>query len=174
LGLTLIASISLPDGGIPKREIAMQRRADGFSIVLKRNCSMSPAGLACVFAALGAFSLAIATGFALLGAWLLLPFAGLEVLALGAAFAWVARHATDRERIELVNGRLVVEVADGATHERFEVDARRVRLRLVEEERAGGARVLLCERATEREIGRYLGAGARGELAALLRRQLGI
>ena len=50
------------------------------------NCSISPTGLLCAFAALAAVTLAIATGFALMGAWLVLPFAGLEVLALGVAF----------------------------------------------------------------------------------------
>jgi uncharacterized membrane protein len=172
-GLTLIASISLPNGDIPKRVIAVQVRADGFSIILKRNCSISPSGLALVFGALGALSLAIASGFALLGAWLILPFAGLEALVLGAAFLWVARHATDHERIELVNGRLVIEVADGRQHERFEFEARRARLK-VETRIGGGVRVLLCERETELEVGRYLDTGLRSDLAAQLGRRLGI
>jgi uncharacterized membrane protein len=53
---------------------------------------MSPAGLAGVFAALGFLVLAIGAGFAFAGAWLVLPFAGLEVLALGAAFLAHARQ----------------------------------------------------------------------------------
>jgi uncharacterized membrane protein len=171
--LTLIASTSLPNGDIAKRAIAVQIRADGFSIILKRNCSISPSGLACVFGALGALSLAIASGFALLGAWLILPFAGLEALMLGAVFLWVARHATDYERIELVNDRLMIEVADGRQHGRFEMEARRARLK-VERRIGGGIRVLLCERETELEIGRYLDAGLRSDLAAQLGRRLGI
>ena len=51
-----------------------------------RNCSISPAGLLCAFGVLAAVTLAIGIGFALMGAWLVLPFAGLEVLALAAAF----------------------------------------------------------------------------------------
>ena len=38
------------------------------------------------FAGLAAVTLAIGAGFALLGAWPVLPFAGLEIVALGAAF----------------------------------------------------------------------------------------
>ena len=53
---------------------------------------MSPAGLFGVFAALAAVTLGIGIGFALCGAWLVLPFAGLEVLALGAAFVLHARE----------------------------------------------------------------------------------
>ena len=61
---------------------------------------MSPAGLAKVFAALSFLVLAIGAGFAAAGAWLVLPFAGLEVLLLGTAFALYARHAADYERLE--------------------------------------------------------------------------
>jgi uncharacterized membrane protein len=52
---------------------------------------MSPAGLLCAFAALAAVTLGIGIVFAVMGAWLVLPFAGLEVLALGAAFVLHAR-----------------------------------------------------------------------------------
>lgn len=54
---------------------------------------MSPAGLAMAFAALAALTLAIGVGFAMVGAWLVLPFAGLEVLALATAFFAYARRA---------------------------------------------------------------------------------
>ena len=64
----------------------------GFSPTLKRSCSISPAGLLCVYAALGSVSLAIGVGFALQGAWLILPFAGLEVVALAVAFLVYARR----------------------------------------------------------------------------------
>ena len=54
---------------------------------------MSPAGLAMAFAALAALTLTIGVGFAAIGAWLVLPFAGLEALALAAAFFVHARRA---------------------------------------------------------------------------------
>jgi uncharacterized membrane protein len=53
---------------------------------------MSPAALAAVFAALAGVVLAIGIGFALVGAWLVLPFAGLEVAGLGVAFVLHARR----------------------------------------------------------------------------------
>ena len=61
-------------------------------LILKRNCSMSPAGLAMAFAALAVVTLAIGVGFASVGAWLVLPFAGLEVLGLAVAFVVYARR----------------------------------------------------------------------------------
>ena len=59
-----------------------------------RNCSISPAAFAGALALLAIVTLAIGIGFAMLGAWLILPFAGLEVLALGAAFLFYARRFT--------------------------------------------------------------------------------
>ncbi len=53
---------------------------------------MSPAGLAAALAAPAFVTLAIGTGFALAGAWPVLPFAGLEVVALGVAFFAYARQ----------------------------------------------------------------------------------
>ena len=54
---------------------------------------MSPAGLATAFAVLAVLTLAIGAGFAFIGAWLVLPFAGLEVVILAAAFFVYARRA---------------------------------------------------------------------------------
>jgi uncharacterized membrane protein len=67
--------------------------ASASRLILKRNCSMSPVGLALAFAALAAVTLAIGAGFAFVGAWLVLPFAGLEALMLAVAFFVYARRA---------------------------------------------------------------------------------
>jgi uncharacterized membrane protein len=151
----------------PRREVAFREEHGGFSLVLKRNCSISPAGLACVFAALAAAVLAIGTGFAIAGAWLILPFAGLEVAMLAAAFVLQARHATDYERIELHDGRLQVEVADAQRRARFELDASRVRVGMQ------GPSLVLQGPGGEFELGRHLDADARIAFAAELKRRLG-
>ena len=156
---------------IPRRELAFLDERGGFSLTLKRNCSMSPAGLACVFAALALAALAIGTGFALAGAWLVLPFAGLEALALGAAFVLYARHAADYERIELGAGRLTVEVADAQRSARYELDARRVQVCVRNEH---GVRVVLRGPKEELEVGRNLDAEARLRFAAELDKRLRI
>jgi uncharacterized membrane protein len=63
------------------------------------------------------FSLAIAvTPLMWRGAWLVMPFTGIELLAVGVAFAIYARHAVDYERIRLFPHRLVIERMDA---ERF-------------------------------------------------------
>jgi uncharacterized membrane protein len=142
-------------------------------LTLKRNCSISPAALLRVFIALALVSLAIGAGFAALGAWLVLPFAGLEALLLGVAFVAYARRAADYERIELVSGRLVVEVAEAQRRALHEVDARRARVCL-ETGEGYGARVVLRAAEKELELGRHLDAVTRVAFAAELEKRLRI
>jgi uncharacterized membrane protein len=158
-------SLESPGANEP-RELPFREEKRGFSVTLKRNCSISPASLACVFAALAIAVLAIGAGFALLGAWLILPFAGLEVLLLAGAFLLQARHATDYERIELLGERLRIDVADGERVARYELDARHARLAMDQ-----GALVLRGPR--ERlELGRHLDAESRVAFATELQRRL--
>ena len=140
----------------------------GFSLILKRNCSISPAGLAGVFAALACLVVAIGAGFAFVGAWLVLPFAGLEVLLLGWAYVAYARRAADYERIELEAGRLTVEVGQAQKTSRYEMDACGARVRLEEE------RVLLSGAREQLELGRHLDAESRARFAAELQKRLRI
>jgi uncharacterized membrane protein len=163
--------VSLPIQEFPPRDFAFREGQGGFSLTLKRNCSISPAGLLCVFAALAAAALAIGAGFAIFGAWLILPFAGLEALLLGGAFVLYARRAGDYERIELAAGRLTVEVAEQMRTERFELDARRAQVVLQKGE-GYGARVLLRSGEEQLEVGRHLDADSRVGFAAELSRRL--
>jgi len=149
-----------------RRELPFHEGARGFSVILKRNCSISPAGLACVFAALGVAALAIGAGFALAGAWLILPFAGLEVLLLAAAFLLQARHATDYERIELDRGRLAIEVAQAARVARYELDARAVRVE------SDGRHIVLRGGREPLELGRHLDDESRAAFAVELKKRL--
>lgn len=138
----------------------------GFRVMLKRNCSISPRGFLRVLALLAALVLAIGAAFAAHGAWLILPFAGLEALLLGAAFWLTARHATDHERIELAHDRLTVDVSEGERERRYEMDARGVRVRFEH------GRVLLDAARAKLEVGRHLEEAARAGFAAELGRRL--
>ena len=160
--------MSTPSIEFPRRGLAFQEEHGGFSLTLKRNCSISPSGLACVFAALALAVLAIGTSFAIAGAWLILPFAGLEVLLLGGAFVLQARHATDYERIALEQGQLRVEVADGKRLARYELDARRVRVEV------DGSRVVLRGPQEALELGRHLDERSRIAFGAELKKRLRI
>ena len=81
--------------------------------LLRRNCSMTPTQLVALYLSLSAWSLAIAAAFWSRGATLVMPFAGIEILAVGAALLVYARHAGDRERVILTPGRLSVECTVG-------------------------------------------------------------
>ena len=161
----------MPSQELPVRVFAFQEGSSGFSLTLKRNCSISPAGLLAVFAALAVVSAAIGIGFAIAGAWPVLPFVGLEVAALGVAFVAYARRAADYERIELARGRLHVEVAEAQRRVQVQLDAGRARV-VLERSDGYGARVLLRDAAKEVEIGRHLDAPSRIEVAGELSRRL--
>ena len=139
----------------------------GFDFTIKRNCSISPQDLVCVLAFLACVSLGIAAVFACFGAWPILPFAGIEVIVLAAAFYLNGRHAADYERIALRKGRLVVEGSSAGRIEHHEFGL--PWLRVDERRRGPELRVLLRSRGDSLEIGRHLGAERRARLAADIR-----
>jgi uncharacterized membrane protein len=169
----------MPSQELPRRDLAFRDGLAGFSLTLKRNCSISPSGLLYAFGGLSVAALGIGIGFAIAGAWLILPFAGVEVLGMGVAFVLYARRAADYEKIELTEGRLTVEVTEAERRRRYQLDARRAQV-LLEKDEGYGARVWLHGapgggRSEEQlEIGRHLDAGSRVELAAELSRRLRI
>ena len=95
---------------------------------LVRNCSVTPVQLGWMYLSLCAVSLAIATFFWVLGARLVMPFAWLEIVAVGIAFAFYGRHAADGEKISLQGTRLVVERETAGRVERAEFDRSWVRV----------------------------------------------
>lgn len=142
----------------------------GFNLTVRRNCSISPRDLSRLFGAVVFVSFGIAAGFACVGAWMILPFAGLEMLALAAAFCVNGRHATDYERIALAEGRLVVEQRDVERLAHHEFNPAWVR---VSESRLGMQyRLLLRSHGTEFEIGRHLSPPQRVSLGKRLRARL--
>ena len=139
-------------------------------VVVRRNCSLSPAQSILVFGLAGLVPSIAALFWAFMGAWLVLPFAGLELVALGVAFWMQARHAVDSERIFMEAGKLVVEITDAGRMERHEFDPARTWLR--DEERRGTCRLSLGARGEVLEVGRHWDSGRRRELGAVLRQWL--
>lgn len=141
-----------------------------FSVVMKRNCSISPRALAWLLAVTAGLSFAIGIAFALFGAWPVLPFVGLEVAALALAFYVNGRHATDYERIALEDGLLVVEVRDADRLEAHRLNPRWAGLVVRGDRR--GMQLALRSHGREIEIGRHLDGPGRETLAAALRGRL--
>ena len=155
---------------IPRQYLAFQRQGSGFSLLLKRICSITPSGLLWVYGVIAVATMGIAAAFAALGAWMILPFAGIEILALGVAFAWNGRHAGDYERIQLGEGSLKVEVreSDSVRCHEFNPAWASVRVAGV----GSSMRVLLGVPGHSLEIGRHLRDEARLELAGELKKRL--
>lgn len=127
--------------------------------VLRRNCSLSPGALMLVFGSVAALSFAFGAMFAALGAWMILPFAGIELLALGAAFVIHGMHATDCERVRVAGDVVTVEVVEGRSSRVHEFQIRSVRLLAggeTEKRSAGGVSLKLVSRGREVEVGRHL------------------
>jgi uncharacterized membrane protein len=133
---------------------------------LKRNCSLAPRQLVLVYLALCGLSLGIGAGFWSLGALMVLPFAGVELLAVGAAMVVYARHAADNESIRLLPGRLVVERAFGRRVERVEFTPAWVR---VEPEHGDRSLIELSGQGRRISVGRFVRPELRRELADELR-----
>jgi uncharacterized membrane protein len=136
---------------------------------LKRNCSVTPAQLGWLYASLCVVTLAIGTFFWFQGAVLILPFAWLELAAVGFAFLVYARHAADGEHILLQGQRLVVELESAGRLERAEFNREWVRV-----EPSAGDRSLIEVSGQGRRInvGRYLRPELRPALAQEIRRAL--
>ena len=134
--------------------------------LLKRNCSATPLQVMWLYASLTALSLGIGAFFWMQGAPLVMPFAWLELAAVGAALMLYARHATDRESIRLEAGQLTVEHVSGRHVERVAFLPEWVRV-----EPAQGARSLIELSGQGRSIcvGRFVRPELRRQLADELR-----
>jgi len=147
-----------------------RRREDsaalGMQWVMKRNCSIAPRDMVVVYFALCTVSLAIAGGFWWFGAKTVMAFAGLELLALGAALAVYARHATDCETITLAGRELAIEHRCGVGIESARFRAEWVR---VEPARGDGSLVEVSGEGQRTCVGRYLRPEWRAQLAQELR-----
>ncbi|MDQ6679709.1 MAG: DUF2244 domain-containing protein [Pseudomonadota bacterium] len=134
--------------------------------LLKRNCSLAPRQLLTFYASLCLLSLAIAGVFWIRGALLVMPFAGAELLAVGAALLVYARHAADREIIRLRTGRLVVRRFYGPRVEQIEFEPAWVR---VEPESGDRSLIELSGQGRRISVGRFVRPELRRQLADELR-----
>jgi len=136
---------------------------------LARNCSFAPAQLVGMYLSLCALSLAIAVFFWMRGAFLVLPFTGLEIVAVGIAFVVYGRHAADGEWISLEGTRLVVERETAGRLERSEFDRQWVR---VEPKTGDRSLITLSAQGRMVQVGRFVRPELRAALASEIRMAL--
>lgn len=151
-----------------------EQDADCFRLTVRPNCSLSWARTKALFAFFAACLLVVAWWFASLGAWMVLPFAGLELAVLGAGLYFSALAGHRREVIEidaaelrvLRGGRRLAVIARLPRHwtrASLQADPRRWYPR----------RVLLTCGGKRLEVGAALVEAEREQLAAMLAERLG-
>jgi uncharacterized membrane protein len=136
---------------------------------LRRNCSITPMQLGWLYLSLCVLSLGIGTAFWFQGAPMILPFAGIELVAVGAAFLLYSRHATDGERIYLAGPQLVVEWENGGKLQRTEFQREWVR---VEPTFGDGSLIELSGQGRSINVGRFVRPELRPVLAKEIRMAL--
>lgn len=141
---------------------------------MARRCSLSSGGRRAAFGVVAAVTVAIAGGFALAGAWVILPFSGLELAFLYGVLLLLGRQHGDYERISLQGDRLILESVDSRRARRLEFNRCWTRVVLGRDPVSGHRRVALKSHGREVEIGRFMNDNERLALAGELRRRTGL
>ncbi|MFM7275367.1 MAG: DUF2244 domain-containing protein [Gammaproteobacteria bacterium] len=151
------------------------RREDELArIVIRPNRSADWRDNRLLWVVLAAHSLVIATGFALAGAWVILPFAGLETLLLGALLWHVQRRCSRQEVITLSGPLLSIAKGIGRPEHSWDLALEGASVSVQETEFPNDPpRISLCSGATQVDVGGFLSREEGEELVDALRR-LGI
>jgi uncharacterized membrane protein len=82
---------------------------EDFKCIARPNCSLSKQGRIYAVTIVAVFSFVIAAFFCFFGAWMVLPFTGLECMAVAAAFYYMQCHSNDYESISIHENDLTIE-----------------------------------------------------------------
>jgi len=137
--------------------------------LLRLNCSLTPRQVLLSYCPVGVLLAAIGLACWWLGAQWVLPFAALEIVVFAGALLVYARHAGDREVIELRPGHLVVRHCHAQHVNEVEFASSRVR---IEQRDAGSSLIEVSEQGRRAFVGRYMRPESRARLADELRRAL--
>jgi uncharacterized membrane protein len=145
---------------------------ESYSVTFKPNCSLSAIGKVKVVLLLTIIPCCIAISFSYIGAWLVLPFVGLEIFALSYAFYHVNSHSSDYERISIAGDNLLIERCSGQQLSQYVLNP--YWAKVVRHELANGElRLGLQSHGKEIEIGCYLTRKQRESLAEQLQNRIG-
>lgn len=139
-----------------------------FEITTMPSCSLSVSAQRNIFLLVTVLTLVIASGFYMVGAWMVMPFAGLELLALALSLHYVNVGADDYESVCIRGDHLVVEKRSRKQIRRVEFSRYWVQVVL------SGQRLLLRSHGKEVEFGCFMGNGQRQALARKLKSMTGV
>lgn len=148
--------------------------SEEYQVIARPNRSLTSMGMVKVVATIATFSLVVAIGFSLAGAWLVLPFAGLELLALAYAFYYISCHAEDYESITINGDQLAVEKRHYKNFSQVVFNRYWARV-LLRDLPSGEQSLLLRAHGKEIEFGRrFMNNDQRLALAKQLKKRVGV
>ena len=145
---------------------------DGYRLVARRNDSLGVRGRRRFFAFMALVSVGIAVGWSARGAWMVLPFALVEMAVLYGALLLLERHAGDFESITIEGDRLLVERRERGAVSRHEFNTYWARLVVTRGPAAGQMGLALRSHGREVSVGALLTDDERASLAGELQKRL--
>ncbi|OHE57058.1 MAG: hypothetical protein A2X71_07485 [Thiobacillus sp. GWE1_62_9] len=155
-----------------KTEVCAGESAGAFVFESRPNHSLTRPQERLVFWSLAALCFATAIGFAWMGYWLILPFAGLEIGLLAWAFEVLRGREGDYETLLIDGDVVVLEWHCGHRMSRREMNRQWARVECDCSSPGRNCRLSLNSHGHATEVGQYLNDEARLQLAAMLRSRL--
>ena len=142
----------------------------GCHFELRENRSLSVGGQRLFFGFMVMVSGGIAAGFSAIGAWMVFPFAGLEMVALGTTLLWLGRRSREWEAVDVTDDWVRVSRWRGGVARSWRFQRHWVRLGLERPAYRGHPkRLLLASHGRSLEVGGMLTEDEREQLYGLLR-----
>jgi uncharacterized membrane protein len=139
-------------------------------IVIRPNRSLTRRQLQLVFLVIAVVCLSIASMFAVLGMWPVLPFAGAEVIAVGIGFYLSAVGGRETEVVSVNSDEVAVEKGRNRLTERWVLQRAWAQIRLLPPRiRWYPTRLVIRPHGREVELGGFLNEDERRQLAGELR-----
>lgn len=153
--------------------VTSTRTASQLMIVAKPNQSATWSTNLLVLLALSVPSLGAAIGFALLGAWPILPFAGLELAALGGALYYVNWKLQYRHVITVSDEQVRIDKGHYAPRKSWKFSRKGTGLAITPEKHPwDGPELCLHDRNESVRLGEFLNRDDCLELIALLKQEI--
>ncbi len=160
------------DMGQANAEDGKSESAGVFVFESRPNHSLTHQQQQLVFWSLATICFVLASGVALLGYWLVLPFAGLEIGLLAWAWEHLRSREGDYETLTIEGDVVVLEWQSGTSGGRREMNRQWARVICDCGAPGRNCRLSLSSHGRETKVGQYLSDEARLQLAAVLRRKL--
>ena len=152
--------------------MSLDTQAEQSRFVVRPNCSMSWRENQILVASLAIISFGIAGGFAVQGLWVILPFAGAEMLFLLGVLYWCSLKATEREVISIDTDKVLIETGRDRARESHQLQRAWTSVELYPPVPPGRGRLVMRSKGKEYEVGACLTEEERKSLAHSIKQAL--